>query len=482
MRAMPLLAALVLAGCMAPEPPSAEPQGLRFEPAQRLPGDRIGAEPNMAAHGADVWVIAVGSVLANPDQDVARGAVNLWHSPDRGATWERQRDPGPQDKNGTFCSCDTDVDLGPDGTLYLTDFWLGAGFNGFVVEASSDGGKTWGAGNPVTVNTPAGNDRQYVIAGRDPGEVYLAYAAGSVGDLAPAPPVPLPLPDLPELGAPGAQQGGLQLWRSTDAGRTLAQVAKVSDGGFIARPAVGPDGALFYGWSEPEPGDGAPWNTTATVRLAVSRDHGASFDAREVGKVRDGVGGLWPFELSAGPDGLLHLVWMERVPAGGSVLWYARSGDGGQSFAAPRVVGWRNGTALLPWVAHAGPGRAVVAWYGTEAAVLPLEAPRDTRWDAWAMVVGDTSAQDSAPARASPWPVKVGTFCPRGASCPQDRELLDYPAILWSDGWVHVAFAASLLDEGAGPPGQDPPPGPAREPRGGHSTNAFVYAARAALP
>lgn len=477
-RAALALVVLLLAGCVQtpqapPTPRGAAGSALAFDAPLKLPGDRLGAEPNIAT-GPDghVWVIAVGSVLADPQQNLAQGAVNLWHSGDAGKTWERQRDPGAQDKNGTFCSCDTDVDLGPDGVLYITDFWVSRAGNGFNVEASRDDGRSWEPPNFVTVLSPGTNDRQYVIAGRDAGEVYLAYAGGGVPVPGPSP-LPLPLPG----------QGGLMLWRSTDHGRTLVPVATASQDGFIARPRVGPDSTVYYPWVETEPGAPDPWNASARVVVAVSGDRGQTFQRHDVAGVPNGQGGLWSMQMDVGPDGVLHAVWMERVPGGGSVLHYARSADKGASWSAPRVVGWPDGTALLPWISHAGEGRAVVVFYGTPAAVEALAAPPDTRWDAWALVVDGNGS--SAPSRVSPWPVKVGTFCPRGAACPQDRELLDYAAIAWRDGWVHVAFAASTLDEGAGPPQglalPDVPLPPREEPRGGHSTNAFVWAARAPL-
>jgi hypothetical protein len=254
--------------------------------------------------------------------------------------------------------------------------------------------------------------------------------------------------------------------------------------GFIARPTVAPDATLYYPWVDGPNAD--PWNGTASVVVGVSRDRGQTFETHEVAPIPNGTGGLWPLEASVGPDGTLHLVWMERGAGVGSVLWYSASHDGGATYDPPRLVGWPNGTAFLPWIAHAGPGRAVIAFYGAPEAVYPEGASEGQRWDAWALAVGGNGS--SEPARVSPWPVKVGTFCPRGAACPQDRELLDYPAVTWRDGWVHVAFAASLLDEGAGPPGArssstDPAgDGERDEVRGGHSTNAHIYMARAPLP
>ncbi len=478
MRVLAFAAILLLAGCAqpaAPGPSSSTPgSGLAFEPALRLPGDQLAAEPNVAtAAGGKVWVIAVGSVVSQPNY--AHGELSLWRSDDSGASYKTLRAPQGQDKNASFCSCDTDVDVGPDGTVYITDFWVTSapdptgtgvvpGHNGFVTEASHDGGASWDPGNFVTVARPAANDRQYIVAGRDPGEAYLAFARGG-----------LPLP----VGLPvSAPDDGLLLSRTTDSGRTWVPLGTVhpnsaQSGSFIARPRVAPDGTFYYPWVESPNAD--PWNGTATVVVAASRDHGQTFTPHTVATIPTGVGGLWPMQMDVGPDGTLHAAWMQRTPGGGSTLWYSASRDGAATWSAPRQVGWTNGTALLPWIAAAGPGRAVIAFYGTPAAVSPEQAPADTRWDAWALVVTTNGTTPGEPVRASPFPVKVGTFCPRGADCPQDRELLDYPGIAWRDGWVHVAFAVSAIKA------PQPSTEPGDEVRGGHSTNAHLWMARAKL-
>lgn len=472
--ALPLLA-LVLAGCAAAPVPPGLATALHFAPPMELPGSALSAEPNFAA-GPDgnLWLIGVGSVVRDPN--VARGEVSLWHSGDFGANWEVLREPANQDasKQAPFCSCDTDVDYAQDGTLYITDFWVTQGGNGFVVEASHDGGRTWDPGNFVTTQSvPAGNDRQYIAAGLDPGEVFLSFNGGGLGGVVPAP-LPVPLPGLPVSG------GGLQLWRSTDSGRVFQLVATPYEGGgaFIAKLRVGPDGTLYYPWVEVDPGASDGWTAPGTVVVATSTDHGSTFERHEVAAIPNGVGGLWPLEVDVGPDNVAHAVWMERgADWVGSQLWYGSSRDGAATWSAPVRVGWTSGTAVLPWVAHAGAGRAVVAFYGNDTALVPLEAPEDARWYAWALTIDAATGASTQPVQVAPWPVKVGTFCPQGASCPEDRELLDYPAVIWRDGWANVAFAVSTLDEGAGPPRAA-----AEEPRGGHSTAAKVWAGRAALP
>jgi hypothetical protein len=243
---------------------------------------------------------------------------------------------------------------------------------------------------------------------------------------------------------------------------------------FIARPRVDANGTLYYPWAESPNAD--PWNGTAKALVAVSKDHGQSFQAHAVATIPNGVGGLWPFQIDVGSDGTIHAAWMQRTPGGGSTLWYSASRDGAPTWSAPRQVGWAHGTALLPWIAAAGPGRAVIAFYGNESAVAPEAAPAQTEWRAYALVVEANATQPGTPVAVAPFPVKVGAFCPRGADCPKDRELLDYPGVAWREGWVHVAFAVSAIKAPQPSTGE-----PGDEVRGGHSTNAHLWMARAKL-
>jgi hypothetical protein len=469
MRPWPLAAVLLLllAGCSgSTDTTTAPPTGLAFQDVARVPGEQVAAEPNFAAGAHGLFLVAPGSLVSKPN--VVDSQVSLWGSPD-GAAWTPLRTPSPRDPNGTFCSCDSDVEVGPDGAVYLTDFWVTSNANGFVVQSSKDQGRTWSAASFVPIERPRDNDRQYVTAGTQAGEVYLSYARALA---LPDTPVPIPVP-APVIAASDA---GLHLLRSTDGGATFTPLPQVFHESattfeFIAKMRAGPDGTLFFPWVEAPNAD--PWNGTATAVVAVSHDHGMTFAKRTVAAIPGGVGGLWPFQLDVASDGSLAAAWMERQPGVGSTLYASFSADQGITWTPPLKVA--GGTALLPWVAAAGPGRAIIAYYGSPNAVDPLHAPADERWDAWAVLVDHGVAQQ--PVRVSPFPVKVGRFCPRGAACDADRELLDYPAVAWRDGWAQVAFSVSTQDAGAGPP-----PSPLGHPEGAHATAGHLWTARAPLP
>ncbi|MEA3144393.1 MAG: hypothetical protein QOG31_1717 [Thermoplasmata archaeon] len=467
MRPWPLAAILLLllAGCSgATDTATAPPPALTFQDLARVPGEQVAAEPNLAAGPHGLFLVAPGSLVSQPN--VLDSQVSLWGSAD-GASWGALRTPSARDESGVFCSCDSDVDVGPDGTVYLTDFWVTSNANGFVVQTSPDG-HSWSQASFLPIERPRDNDRQYITAGKVAGEAYLSYARALN--------LPVAAPALP-VGVTQSTDAGLHLLRSTDGGATFVPLPQVfheteAVSAFIAKPRVGPDGTLYYPWAEAPASD--PWNGTATAVVAVSKDHGLTFARHTVAAIPNGVGGLWPFQLDVAADGTLVAAWMERQPGAGSSLYFSSSPDQGATWAAPLKVA--GGTALLPWVAAAGKGQVVIAYYGSPNATDPLYAPAGERWDAWAVVVEDGAVKQ--PVRVSPFPVKVGRFCPRGAACDADRELLDYPAVLWNAGWVHVAFSVSTQDKGAGPA---PPAPPGGHPEGAHATAGHLWTARARL-
>jgi len=106
--------------------------------------------------------------------------------------------------------------------------------------------------------------------------------------------------------------------------------------------AVGADGTLFAAWTEYH---GALW-------LARSRDGGAAFSAPRRIAGDDARPARGP-SLAPEPGGILHLAWSvgEHPQA---AIRVATSRDNGASFAAPRLVGAGEGRLDAPRLAFAG--------------------------------------------------------------------------------------------------------------------------------
>lgn len=447
-----VLLAAGLAGCIGDEggEPAVEtqqavgelPLAPSFGTPLALPQDKSAAEPNIAVLDDDtLFVTAPVGDAERPN--VYEGAAWLWRSTDGADTWEVLRDPWVRESDGipddvpfdgAFCSCDADVVTSPDGWVYYTDWWI-AGFLGpgnYLVEASPDGGETWQKA-PVTIPHPGSVDRQWLIAGED-GFVGLFYSYFGT--------VPVN-PDTVETPYNG---GAIQAVFSYDHGQTWSQPVDVVaagsfDEGFqIAHPRITPDGTLVmpYGYVEAEEDF---FTDPSEVRLALSEDQGANWEQVTVADVPEGFDNLWAVQGAVDDAGTVHVAWAART--GETVtLFHAESSEGVRNWSQPEAIR-AEGVNVLPWVTARGEGQVAIGWYGGNATGDPTEAGEDAQWYAY---VAERHGADASFGvdRVSDEPVKVGPMCPRGASCSEDRELLDYVSLAYTpDGQLHYSFARS---------------------------------------
>ena len=124
--------------------------------------------------------------------------------------------------------------------------------------------------------------------------------------------------------------------------------------------AVGADGTLFAAWTEYH---GALW-------LARSRDGGSAFSAPRRIAGDDARPARTP-ALAAGPGGTIHLAWSVGEDPQGAIR-VAASRDNGASFAAPQLVGVGEGRLDAPRLAFAG-GRLHLVYARQRAPGLPSD-------------------------------------------------------------------------------------------------------------
>lgn len=257
---------------------------------------------------------------------------------------------------------------GPDGRTYYTALHgqgLAAalyGHNAVQVASSPNGGRTWDRNLLLPVEGPnfmgPGSDRQWLAFGPAP-ELYLSLT--TVG--------------------------------------TVTRVAHSADGGLTWSPFVLVEaGQPMVGFGPAGPGVVLPDGsfclarssglTSGTLRVACSRDHGASFQMTEA----DPRGGAFMPATAATPDGALHVAWL----VGGEAR-LTTSVDGGRSWQ-PTVV-LRRGVSQVPLAITSRGQDVLVHGYSPEGeAQLPWLAtvgPNGTAWTRSATVVHGTQSSDA---------------------------------------------------------------------------------------
>ncbi|MGB0651773.1 MAG: sialidase family protein [Thermoplasmatota archaeon] len=436
-----------LAGCLdggdTDDEPAAPPRPTitvpRFLEPTAMAMQAGGAEPNLdVAPDGTIWVTAPTGLQFKPN--VAQGAAYLWRSADDGATWETLRspiatgvDPTGSGELGPFCSCDADVAVGDDGTVYFTDWWsIGITPGNYLVEFSSDGGDSWTPSPvPILPHKSVLMDRQWLLPLSD-GRIGLFHA-----ELFPAEP------------------RSIEATFSADGGLTWSLPVDVVDEGLnlIGHPMELTDGTILAPWAEIEQGSSDLWTAPGQAMVARSTDGGATWEQHLVSPVPGGYGNLWPIQGAADQAGNAYVAWGAWDHDAGDeerermAMFLSKSSDGGVTWSDPAKLRAR-GVNALPWVAATGNGTVAVGWYGGDTEGDPLEAPDDATWYAYAAESLD-GGETFALTKVDPEPVKTGPFCPIGGACPSDRELLDYVSLDYApDGRLWYAYAKEEAKDG----------------------------------
>lgn len=330
---------------------------------------RAYAEPVVAVHPADPDVIAVGSGEAR----TSRCALHV--SANAGLSWRAL--PGPAVEGLPRCVWSNnggivDLTFGPDGTLYYA-FSAGAvsdWHRRIFLARSGDLGRTFDIAEipGLEPDPDAGHLGVHALPAvavdpSDPQRVVLAwwsnYGTWNLGGV------------LPE----GRLFPGRPLVSvSDDGGRTFAPPVEAIGNLEVSANGVdmviADDGTMMVFFGEITfPADG-PVASGAHLNLAVSRDGGASFEARHIHQMPDSEDHsiLTAPRAAVDRDGGTYVVW-EEMGGGPAAVLLMRSPDAGRSWDDPvrindtepqRTWLWNE---LWPSVAVAPGGRVDVAWY-----------------------------------------------------------------------------------------------------------------------
>jgi hypothetical protein len=351
----------------------------------------------------------------------------VWRSrPDQGGLTfdllDSRLAPGVSDPRRRSCSFsggggDTDLTEDRTGTLYLAD--LEAASVG--VSVSTDHGNTW-ACSPLSASQTQ-DDRPWVAAapsadGSGPNtDAYLFYRSNFVSGVLP--------------GTEAAGKPFIQLDVTRDGGHTWTAASSVAPGLVMETgPAfTEPDGTLYEIFS----------GVDAGVWLAASSDQGRTFRLKLISS-RPGSPSNSFVTGAADSAGNLYAAWVD----GGSFdVLYSYSLDGGNTWSSPVRVSPADSTAVMPWVAAAGPGDVAIGWYGSPGRIQPGSA---TPSQAWFPMVARSVRADSRNAlfqvgRMSIAPTHFGVICLNGAQCTSDRSLADFFKVaIGPDGGVVASF------------------------------------------
>ncbi|HWQ91438.1 MAG TPA: sialidase family protein, partial [Clostridia bacterium] len=133
-----------------------------------------------------------------------------------------------------------------------------------------------------------------------------------------------------------AYEGDLWVSASTNGGRSFSSPQPIGRGN-NPKPARAPalatglEGTVYLAWTTGE-------DNTADIHLCTSSDRGATFGSPRVAVRTPGYSDA-P-KLAVDEDGTVHLAFAEGSggPFEVKEIWYTRSNDSGQTFAAPRNI------------------------------------------------------------------------------------------------------------------------------------------------
>lgn len=423
-RATLLVLVLLAAGCAAPAPaqePTPEPREdapMRFGPPV-VPEDVDASEPYLVIDPEGRLVLS--AMPGNtPERPVGMPWVSrLWISEDGGASWRSSVPNAPLLPNGVgFGGGDSAPAVAPDGTLYVSDLWVGSS----AVSVSRDHGRTWTT-TPLSSTVPY-HDRQWMAVDGD-GRAYVVSRA---------------------LFPPVAEW----VHRSDDGGQSWQLVGR----------AWTMDASRGAGWTNGNVAWDAHANALRTVFtcanrsicLATSTDAGVTW-THEVAVTRAvDPGTIFPV-LAVDDAGGLHLAWSEETDGAYHVWAASRAGE---RWGEPRRVSGSEGTHVLPWMVAGAAGRVAIAWYATDAEGDPNDAAA-MKGAQWHVHVAHTeNGERWVATRATTDSIHEGTVSTRGAGAAASQDAPDWSLgdmltlALAPDGRVHVAF--TLGTEGRSPP------------------------------
>jgi hypothetical protein len=411
--------------------------GPAFTPPQKLSnsppkGDLQGGEPSVAfdRDGRHVYVVAPGGG--------ENGGVGFWRSRDGGRRFSHGRSLG-----SLFGGGDSDVDVGPDHTVYIADLEVAANAlcrshnHGRTFDSNCDTGL---AGNQAGPDS----DREWVSPSpTDPQRVYLSYH-----DFTTETP-------LVWRSDSGGDPGSFSLCGPVLAPGSEAFLNYIPGGTDVGKPAIGTGGDLYVPILEPDAGDliSEPYDN---FYVAIAR-HGCgqstTFDDVAVfGNPNANLANIFPYVVTRGRTVYAAVTGITGTHGGGKRdhhfgVYLFRSRDAGRHWSKPIEVdrpGFKSNA--LAAVAVGPKGRDVALGFYRSRTTSNTAAKRN-RWK-YEVALSRHFGRGFTYRRITRDPIHYGEICNQGILCTSGRNLLDFSSVGVNPrtGCVMAVFAGDPYD------------------------------------
>lgn len=386
-----------------------------FGPVEVVNGQDFGGEP-----GIDV--APDGTVYVNAPIGIGGGTGSWAYRKEADGSWRRcgiTSGPGGGDSN---------VAINPWGRIAMNDLWLGS-LTFYQDERSRC---AFWLSNPVSTPVPVG-DRQWIDWGWADCEYFQSWNQIPTG-----------------IHVQHTKDCGLT-WRDT-------QVSTAMD--LIGNLVVDHSGATrnvyqFYGQG-------------GAIKVAIIKTTANALGTTLTYTTRTIVGAVAGHNVAdsfpvgdVDAAGNIHVIWQDLHSTGpgqsaqkDSYIRYAYSADGGSSWSAARTISDAGTTsAVFPWIAAGGAGKAIAAWYQADKPGDPniVAGPWFVQ-TARVTSLGGAFTQE----RATPLSIHNDVICTGGSSCRgDDRDLLDFFEVdIDERGYAVIAFAkdTDAMGNGNGDP------------------------------
>jgi hypothetical protein len=308
----------------------------------------------------------------------------LWKSTDHGATWTRV-DVGTEDQ-GAVGNSDTDLAVGPDGTLYLVELVFDRPAfegQGVAIGVSHDVGSTW---SWTRLSRTRFDDRPWVDVAPD-GTAHVIWNDGR----------------------------GVSHAVSTDQGRSWTELGRIHDLGGSSHLAVGTGGDVAVRIT-PMSASGHRFDAGVDL-LAVSTDGGRTWrkhapPGRLDWSAEPGLGAAgyiprWVEPLAWDAAGRLYHLWTDSTG-----VWLGRSADRGESWTRWRLVEPSvSFLAFYPYLVTRDSGTLAASWFTADLDAL-REGGQGAKllWHAALVTLGEG---DPKPELIESEPLPIDAWAPR---------------------------------------------------------------------